>query len=572
VTKAFKEAIAANDPGGLGPVDAIPLRPSAPAPKLTRALRQAAGLSGAAVALCLLAAALLLATLRRGALWLGGATFAAGLVLRIAHLDQPFLWDQDVQRMQIAASDLGEILAGAGLHDRRPPLLFVVLHLGGLLGQAEWVARLPAALAGALAAPAILWATGRAAGRISAFSAVGALLLALSPVLVLRSREVSELTLFGVLLVVLAGETIRLASKQHEEVRRAELLALAALYAIALWCYYLAIAAILASVAVLALTQRLGRRRWLAIGAGIAAGLPSLVPGARAFWGDLAAREAARANPGVAWGDRGVAEILGAQLDLLSEAAGGAVLLLVALGFAWALFRRQHLVVLAFAMAAGVVLSIAALGPFVRVQPYYAVTVMPLLLLALSALRLDEGRSQSLARRALSAAAVTAAALAAVWFLAGAGPRLANLYVPEDGAFMPGFAAEIRRAEHRRVVTVTHYDGTLLSYYLARAEGVTLRSDRLRWQDGELHVEGLDETTATLIYTHAPDQDPAAVALARLGREASQGPVLVISRNEVRLGELDRLLARCELRREAAPARLLLCRPGDLQPVSPQPR
>ena len=560
VTRALTMAIARNDPGGLGPVSSIPLTPAAPPPMLTLALRRGSGLIGVAVAVCLLAAALLLGSLPRGALWLGCATFVVGLGIRVAHLDLPFLWDQDVQRLQIGAASLTEIVTGAGLQDRRPPLLFLVLHLIQIFGQAEWLVRLPAALAGALAGPAILWCSLRMVGRTSGLGAIAATLAALSPVLIQRSREVSELTLVGLLLVLLVSETTR--ATRDEPATRGELVALSALYAITLWSYYLAIPGVGACVLVAA-SIGLDRRRFLAIGAGLLAGVPSVVLAGRAYVADLSARDAAQANPNIAWGDRTIAEVLAAQWHVLVDAVGFGTLALAAVVFVWSLAKKQHGVTITLAVVLTVTLSSAALSPFVRVQPYYVVIIIPLLLLSLAVVRFDEVQS---------GVACAIASVAAVWALRAAAPTVASAYVAESGAFMADFAVAIRQAGERRVATVAHYDATLLSYYLARAEGVTLRSDRLRWQDGTLYVEGLEESIVSLVSTHAPNQNPDLVALTRLRQEASSGPLRVVSRSEQQLRELDGFLARCALEREAATARLLSCRAADLQPLPPPPR
>ncbi len=547
VTRALTKAIEANDPGGLGPVDAIALDRAAAPPKLTKALRKGSGAVGLVVALCLVAAALLVGTLRRGALWLGMATFAAGLLLRLAYLDLPFLWDQDVQRIQIGASSLGEIFAGVGLHDRRPPLLFAVLHFAQWFGQAEWIVRLPAALAGALLGPVIIWLSHRSLGRLSPLGVLAATLAALSPILVARSREVSELSMLGMLLVVFAALMLGAAKKDRS---RTALVALAACCALALWLSYLAAAALVAGFAVAALSARLDKKRLIAFGVGALVGLPSLVLGAQALIRDMPAREAARQSPNLAWGNRAIAEVLASQWQLFSEAVGVGIVLCSAAACAWAIAKKQHLVAAAVAMVVSVVVTIAALTPFARVQPYYVVAVIPLLLLALSVLQL-EGRN--------AAIATALVALAAVWSLSTAPPRLANLYVQEDGAFMREFAQHIRRERHQRVVTVTHYDATLLSYYLARAEGVSLRADRLDWTDGVLRVHGLAETIVSLLRSHAPNQDPAHAALDRLRRERSRGAVMVIIRTQTRLPELVRHVSECEVRIQVAAARLLLC-------------
>ncbi len=121
--------------------------------------------------------------------------------------------------------------------------------------------------------------------------------------------------------------------------------------------------------------------------------------------------------------------------------------------------------------------------------------------------------------------------------------------------------ATVRPPNGRTEECGKQYDATLLSYYLARSEGVVLRSEALSRQGGELRVEGLAETLVPLVETHAPNQDPDQVALARLREQTRDGAVLVVSRSSLRLPELDRVLSRCELVRDAARARLVRCRP-----------
>ncbi|MCA9597714.1 MAG: hypothetical protein KC776_30585 [Myxococcales bacterium] len=517
VTRAFAERVRARDPGGLS-VDGVPLVRAARLPR-----------PGIAFALCVLAAVLLLGTLPRAALWVALSTLSVGLVLRALHLDLPFAWDQDVQRIQIGASSWSEILAGAGLRDRRPPGLFVLLHAVQVFGQAEWVVRLPALLAGALLPAGLVFALWRARGRIGAAACVAAVVAALSPVLVARSREVSELTLVGLLLVLLAGEATRRSR------------AAAVLTALCLWLDYLALFAILPAVAMLWWRDR-KPPRWLLLG--MALGAPSLVLGYRAWMADRIAHDVAVARPQIAWGARSLGEI---SLGVGSEIAGGVgvALALTAAGL-W-IWRRSVLSTLAGTMALGLLIAVLALSPFVRMQPYYAVLALPLLL-------------QVVAEAELPVAGQVWIAAAGVAFLVRAAPLLPPLYA--SGPSFRGFAEEIRRAGQTRVATVAFYDATLLAYELARQEGVTLRVDRIRRSEDEIRVAGLAETLVPLVWTHAPGADPDTAALRRL---RALGPSWVLSRPDLELPALDRELARCAVVRETAVARLLSC-PADAVP------
>ena len=198
-------------------------------------------------------------------------------------------------------------------------------------------------------------------------------------------------------------------------------------------------------------------------------------------------------------------------------------------------------------MALGLLIAVLALSPFVRMQPYYAVLALPLLL-------------QVVAEAELPVAGQVWIAAAGVAFLVRAAPLLPPLYA--SGPSFRGFAEEIRRAGQTRVATVAFYDATLLAYELARQEGVTLRVDRIRRSEDEIRVAGLAETLVPLVWTHAPGADPDTAALRRL---RALGPSWVLSRPDLELPALDRELARCAVVRETAVARLLSC-PADAVP------
>src|SRR5206468_8019595 len=105
---------------------------------------------------------------------------------------------------------LPDLVRATTLHDRHPPVMFLLLRMAESLGQSEIVTRLPAAIAGTLIGPAILGAARwfRPAKTLSLAAVCAALAVTASPVLVERSREVSELMLFGLLAVITVGATL----------------------------------------------------------------------------------------------------------------------------------------------------------------------------------------------------------------------------------------------------------------------------------------------------------------------------------------------------------------------------
>ncbi|MBX3027878.1 glycosyltransferase family 39 protein [bacterium] len=538
VTQALAAAVADNDTG-FAAVDDIPLAAEPPPPLVSRVLDRLAGWRGALVGAALALALLTLLSARHGVAAAGLVLLALGLALRAPSLDLPFVRDQDVQRMFTGHSSLSDIATGVGLEDRHPPLYFFLLHAAQQLGQSEAVGRLPAVCAGALLGPAILLATRAMRRRVGAAAAIAALAVTVSPPLIAASREVSELPLFAVLVLGAAASLVAALAAPTA----GRLAAVAVFHGLALWTYYLAPFLVAAHAAVL-VAARPARRVAAGLAAGVLLGAPALLLGAATLWRDWGARDVARAFPGLAWGQHTTLQMLGDIGRLAVEAFGWPFLLLVGGAAVAGIARRDRAVVTGVAGTLAVVAGIAALSPIARVQAYYATAVLPL---ACVVLALVGDPAAVRWRRAWQLALVAVIALSSAPRLGGA----RSLYLPDADAFMPRFAQLIAARPERRVVTVAHYDKTLLAYYLARLEG---RSIAWRSVDAS-PSKRLD----ALVLVHALDADSESAAVARLDALRAEGPLLVIERDAFLLPRVAAALSGCERLQEAPTARLVRC-------------
>lgn len=560
VTEAVAAAIRANDPGGLGPVDTLPLRaePAPPAP--ARAIERLHGARGIAAGLCLAAITGLLATLRRGPLWASLWLFLLGLALRLPQLGLPFVRDQDVQRLFTGHLPLGEVLLGQGLRDRHPPLYFVVLHAAQWFGQDEAAARAPAALAGALIGPAVVWGAWTARGRAGAPAALVGLACTLSIPFIARSREVSEIPLFALMVVALCACAARAAEQPGPRRRNA----VVATHALALWTYYLAPLVIGGVHLGLWLGGRARGQVFRWAGSGILLGSPAIALGAATFVRDSGARGVARAHPGLAWGEHGIAEMLRLLGAEAVEALGGPLLVVLLAVVGLAAARRDAGVLAPGAALVATFLGIAFLAPVARVQPYYLIAVIPLGALTVAV------AAEAAGPRARLGAGVLLAAFCA----ASVAPRLHRarpLYLPDPDAFMPAFARIIDARPEGHLVTVAHYDSTLAAYYLARSRGVPMDWSLLVHEGGVLRPAGTGKTIEPLARSHGLDARPDEAAAARLREARARGPVLVIERHAFRLEQVSAMLDECELLAQAPSGRLVRCEratgaPGDDAP------
>jgi hypothetical protein len=535
---ALAAAIAEND-DGLPSVDSIPLESEPQSPPMARVLDRLHGPRGLLVGTAAVSAVVLLVAVPRGTAVLGFLLFALGLALRAASLGVPFTHDQDVQRLFTGNMPLHEIATGAGLRDRHPPLYFFILHFAQLFGQSEAVVRAPAVLAGALVGPALLLATASMRGRVGPGAALLAFAATISPELVARSREVSEIPLYS-LIVVAASASLAAAARRPGKAR---LVSVALSHALAFFTYYLAPFLAAAHAVVLA-WFRPGRRLAIAFAAGILGGLPALALGLVTLLRDWAARDVARAFPALAWGEHSPLPMAALMTRIAADAFGLPLLVLIVAAIVAGTMRRDIGVITPALGAAATFAGIALLSPIARVQGYYVVTILPLAALAAAVFAEPKGPRLRAAWLAAQAIAIVAATVPSL-----AGAR--SLYLADADAFMPRFARVIASRPNDSVVTVAHYDKTLLAYYLARLDGRSIAWDSID-SPAARRIEGL-------VLVHTLDAASEATAVKRLDEILAAGPALVIERDAFLLPKIVARLSGCERLLQAPSARIVRC-------------
>lgn len=547
VTDVIANHLRANDIGYVS-VASVPIGAEPSSPWMTRAFEQARG-ARAMFVLLLLAVGLgfVSSVPQRGDALAALLLFVLGLGLRLPHLDVPFTHDQDVQRFFTGQYPLGEILTGKGLEDRHPPLWFVVLHFAGLLGQTETMARLPAVIAGASIGPAIICATRwtRTTGGTS--SALCALVVTISPALVMRSREVSEIPFFSVLVICAIGLATRLSSSPSRRVK----LSLALVTALLAWTYYLAPLVLFGIVLALAATRRLKKDVLVALTWGAVGGAPAFLLGAWTIVRDHGARAVAAQFPSLAWGERSSLETLAELWTQSVESVGVPMILVATFSALFALRgRREPGVLVAFGVTITTAIGIAIASQFARVQPYYLVAIVPALPFAV-AVGPSERSRQTPAWWVVCAASLFLFARVSL-------PAAGLVYVPDTDAFMPKFASFVLQRSEPRIVVVAHYDATLLAYYLERAAGGNAQWAGVE-QSGEFVLDASKRRVLPLVRAHALEEQSGDGARAKLLAALDEGPALVIERDAFVLAQIHDELARCDTLLTAPTARLLRC-------------
>jgi mannosyltransferase len=202
--------------------------------------------------------------------WLAMALlFGAALAIRLYRLDAQPLWlDEGTTWAQVTGSKLGALLVDLFRPSQAYPLFHVLLKLATrLLGDSEWSLRLPSALAGALAVPAI-FGLGRAL-RGWVLGIAAALLLLVSPFGIWQSQDAKAYSL-TLLTAILLGWTLIRAI--NSGVRR-DWLIFAVVALLAPFVHRLLILTLLGCLLAWSLTSSHRRRRWAmwaAIGGGLA--------------------------------------------------------------------------------------------------------------------------------------------------------------------------------------------------------------------------------------------------------------------------------------------------------------
>lgn len=539
VTMALHEAIAKNDTG-FPSVDSVPLANEPESPLISRVLDRLRGVRGIWIGVAVALGLALLATVPRGPILVGFLLFALGLALRAPSLEIPFAHDQDVQRMFTGNLPLREIATGAGLKDRHPPLYFFVLHFAQRFGQSEAVGRAPAVLAGALLGPALLVAAASLCGHVGSGAVLAGLAATISPQLVARSREVSEIPLFA--LIVMAAAASLVAAIRAP--RWPRLLLVTATHALALFTYYLAPFIVAAHATVLACLRPLRKRVATALAAGVVLGAPALLLGVVTLFRDWSARDVARAFPALAWGQHSPLQMATYMVRIALEAWGAAFLVLLLVVVVFGILRRDLVVISASLGVAATFAGITLLSPIARVQDYYVTTVLPLALLPLA---VSPEPKRIGYRIGWISGLVLVIAFSTAPLLAGA----RSLYLPDTNAFMPRFADVIARRPEKTVVTVAHYDKTLLAYYLARRTGRSIAWSNVD-DPGAKRIE-------PLVLVHSMHEGTEKAATQQLEEMLATGPALVIERDAFLLPAIAERLSTCELIVEAPTARLVRC-------------
>jgi hypothetical protein len=274
--------------------------------------------------------------------------------------------------------------------------------------------------------------------------------------------------------------------------------------------------------------------------------LPALALAAVTLVRDWNARAVARAFPALAWGEHSPAQMALDMGRIAVETFGAPLLALLLAATIAGLVRANLAVITAAAGTLATFAGIALLAPIARVQAYYITTVLPLAALVLAVAPEPERPGY---RYAWRAALVLALGCVTIPLLAGA----RALYVPDAQAFMPRFARMIGERPEQTVVTIAHYDKTLLAYYLARAAERPIAWDSVDDPNSK-RIEAL-------VMVHALDAESEEAATRRLDEILAAGPTLVIERDAFLLPGIVARLSACERLVEAPTARLVRCAP-----------
>lgn len=331
----------------------------------------------------------------RGAIGVSGIALASALAVATAN----FLWQlgsssyyvDEALSIDHALPSLGDVLSTVQVHELTPWTYFLGLHewLYVTGSQAEWVTRLPSALAGIALVGAVYWVGSLLGGRTT--GGIAAWLAALSP-LVLQYAQQARVYIFVMLAAtVTVGALIKTAQGTTNQVRW--LLVATVLAVLSLWLSYTG-AFVVVPLCIWVATRPTisARRRLLFIGActaaaaalvplfieqarhnGEAAGVPGLTLTTLARL--IETPFDGRTNEGL-----DVARVLGVAVVLASAAA-------LALGAARVRQAEDRSLLLAVALSAPLaIIAISLVGKDVAITRYAAVSAPFMIVMTASAI------------------------------------------------------------------------------------------------------------------------------------------------------------------------------------------
>jgi mannosyltransferase len=436
------------------------------------------------------------------ALVLAAVSLLVGLGASSLFIDEVYSW-------QDAAGSITQVQAHVRADEVAPATYFFALNLWiKLFGDAEWVMRLPSALAAIALVAAIAWLARRAAGREAAALAAG--LAAVSP-LVLQYGQQARGYVFAMLAVTVAA-ALALEFARAAPVRRRRLyVATLAACVVAFWIHYSSGLVVFVVLAWLATRSELLTRRERLAGVGTAAVLCLVLFGQLR---DQLHRHPAGLEGFANFTGVNLAKVLAAPFDGRHvQSAGAPLQKLAAVLCAWALvslLRRRSEpwaglrgVAALGAIPVAIMIVRAAGGPDVLTSRYVAVAA-PFILIALAAwvVRLP-------ARRA-AAAAVVLLAIAVTGTIQSHLPRGRDA----DARGAIGLVAD--RAAPGEPILVTPQVGlTVINYY--RRHDLPAGFDAIDLSEPDALARARGHRGAWLITFEGNGPQPSAAAARFLG-------------------------------------------------------
>lgn len=387
--------------------------------------------------------------------------FGAALWMRLYRLDAQPLWlDEGTTWVQVTGSKLSTLLVDLFRPSQAYPLFHLLLKIDTrLLGDSEWSLRLPSALAGALAVPAICLLGRELRGWVLGIAA--ALLLLISPFGIWQSQDTKAYSL-TLLAAILLGWALLRALRL--DTRRGWLI-FAAVALIAPFVHRLLVFTLIGCALAWALTTTHRWRRWVLAGA-VVAGLGLVAALALSLEYQQASGQFAAVGPiRAAWltfGQFATGQWPGAvrRLWLLPFAllsVMGGVRLLLDLRHA---DRQSAIVVLALGVFPALLfgLLLAVQDAF---EARYLTIVFPFWLLVLG-WSLPELRDWNLRR--LAPASIVSRFGALMLFVGGLAVANWALYLPDKGLFSGSVVKEDYRGAISELAQHVHPDDLVMVY------------------------------------------------------------------------------------------------------------